>query len=120
MFRGLVERFRQWRIDRGAYEPADPVAIEVLHDGAPIALLTERAWEDMFWRSYKIEPTDSRALDDSLWETCAFTFRDTTNGAITTSFVGGQRPFIRDHRITLRVMVFQRPMSAALPRAKVR
>lgn len=93
---------------------------EVLLDGVPVAVLTDRAWEDMFWRSYRIAPVGDPAAitDDTLWDQCRFTFRDPASGMVARSFAGGQRPFVKDGRVRLRVLLFA--PAAPLPRATAR
>lgn len=88
----------------------DPFRAEVLLDGNVVALLSDRRAMDMFWYSYRIEPCDATATDDSLWERCRFTFRDPATGReCRSAFVGGRAPFIQDGRIMLRAMYFPVP-----------
>lgn len=95
-----------------------PFRAEVLLDGAPVAILTERRYTEMFWRSYRIEPlseeTAKLVYDTELWNECRFTFRDPATGMeCRTGLVGGVPPFIHDGRISLRALYFLPPEAAA-------
>ena len=94
-------------------ELGDPFAVEVLYKGEVVADLTDRDFAEMYWRDYLIEPRSLEAKEiinnDDLWDESAFDFRDPVSDDICTSaFVGGNRPFIRDGKISLRALYFGR------------
>jgi hypothetical protein len=99
-------------------ELPEPFSVEVVLDGKTVAMLSDRRRTEMFWRSYRIEAVDDfghRAIaDDSLWDNCRFTFRDLRSGLTCSSaFVGGSRPFVRDSRVSIRALYFQKANVAA-------
>ncbi len=109
VLRRLLDRFRRTRTT--AHELSEPFRVEVLLDGVVVATLSDRVVTDMFWRSYRIEPTaDASAIhDDDLWDRCRFAFRDPRSGQVcTAAFVGGKAPFVRDGRVCLRALYFGR------------
>ncbi len=120
MFRRLLDRYREWRYGPTPTELPDPYRAEVLLDGEVVAILTDREWVEMFWRSYRIQRVDgSHAIDDdALWERCRFMFRDPSTRMLCTSgFVGGRKPFVQNGRVMLRAMYFVGP--STIPRARI-
>jgi hypothetical protein len=96
-------------------ELPDPFHAEVLLDGRCVAILSDRKWEEMFWRSYRIEAVDEEELrqiseNDSLWFTKRLVFRDPTKGLVCTGVLpGGLAPYVKDGRVCLRFMYFREP-----------
>lgn len=98
---------------RKSRELEDPFAAEVLYSGEVVADLSDRVLSDMYWRNYRIDPRSDKARaiisNDALWEECAFTFRDPKTGRVCSDgFVGEAKPFVKDGRISLRALYFDR------------
>jgi hypothetical protein len=99
-------------------ELPEPFSVEVVLDGKTVATMSDRKRTEMFWRSYRIESADEfgrqAIADDNLWDHCRFTFRDPRSGLTCCSaFVGGTRPFVRDFRVSIRALYFQKANVAA-------
>ena len=98
---------------RRGIELPDPFRAEVLLDGRPVAMLSDRRVTEMFWRDYRIEALDENGRqvinNDDFWETSRFTFRDPAKSMMCTPWwmAGGGRPFVRDSRVSLRGMYFK-------------
>jgi len=115
MLRWLRERFKS---TTGARELDEPFRVEVMLDGVVVGVLTDRVWTDMFWRSYRIEPVGSggEIYDDKLWDSCRFMFRDPATGQVCDgAFAGGRAPFVRDGRVSVRALYFDRPRRSPAP-----
>jgi hypothetical protein len=107
VLRWLRDRYRQ--SGTTVRELDEPFLADILLDGAPVAILTDRTVVQGSWTSYRIEPVgDSMAIyDDDLWKKSRLTFRDPLTGELCTSgFVGGTAPFVRDGRVLLRALYF--------------
>ncbi len=76
---------------------SEPV-FDVYVDGSRVATLVDPEWEDMFWCSYRVEPTseegDRIVHDEQTWELVNFVVRDTKGGVPNpNTFSGGHRLF---------------------------
>jgi hypothetical protein len=91
-------------------ELPDPFRAEVCLDGAVVGILTDRRFDDMFWRSYALEVREPHVRDAERWNRCAFEFRDPATGRTCRSaFVGGKPPFVSDGRVSVRALYFEKP-----------
>lgn len=70
---------------------------EVWADGEKLADLIEPAWEEMFWCSYKLIPTDQacehRLRQYELWDKCKFEIRNPTTGRVVGPSLAGGSSF---------------------------
>lgn len=90
------------------FDPEEPI-YELLVDGKQVATLCAPRWEDMFWCSYRIKPTDPDAerviRNTKTWETINFTVR-CCRGEIANqnTFSGGYTDFCngKTDRLTFR------------------
>jgi hypothetical protein len=91
----------------GPHELDEPFRAEVLLDNRVVALLSDRVWTEMFWRSYRITPVGDPSViaDDMLWMRCRFEFRDPATGRVCKHGFASE-PFVRDGRVFLRGMYF--------------
>lgn len=108
----LADRVTARSIERAQVRELDePFLAEVLLDGRPVAMISDRVVTEMFWRNYHISAIsledEAIIADDRLWEECRFSFRDPNTSRICqTGFAGGTAPFIREGRISLRALYF--------------
>lgn len=106
----LLRRLLPVRKSPPYHVPADPVEIEVLFDGIPTALLTDRHVIETFWRSYQITPLRpelQNVIEDvASWNTRKVIFRDTCSGKTCTTWCGGLGHYVKDGRISLRDLYF--------------
>ncbi|HBJ37182.1 MAG TPA: hypothetical protein DDZ51_20995 [Planctomycetaceae bacterium] len=89
-------------------DPEEPM-YELFVDGKKVATLCAPRWEDMFWCSYQIKPTDADAelviRNTNTWETVNFTVRDSRGGIPNQhTFSGGYTDFCdgKTDRLTFR------------------
>ena len=106
----LLQRMLPGRKFERVHLPADPVEIEVLFDGIPTAVLTDRLVIETFWRSYQITPLrpelKSVIEDVASWNTRKVIFRDRRSGKTCTTWCGGLSHYVKDGRISLRDLYF--------------
>ncbi len=107
---GLLQRLLPGRKPQLWHVPEGPVEIEVLFDGIPTAVLTDRLVTETFWRNYKITPLQpemqSVIEDVATWNTRKVIFRDRRNGKTCTYWSGGLSHYVEDGRISLRDLYF--------------
>jgi hypothetical protein len=89
-------------------DPEEPM-YELLVNGRKVATLCAPRWEDMFWCSYQVNPTDADAecviRDTKTWETVNFEVRDSRGGIPNQlTFSGGYTEFCNGNtdRLTFR------------------
>lgn len=103
-------------------DPNEPI-FELHVNGVHVATLFAPEWEEMFWCSYRLEPTsdegDAAIRDEKTWETVNFTVTD-CNGRFPNSntFTGGYREFCdrKSDRLSFRSLWPPRPKRSTAAR----